>query len=335
MADKNQTAQPSQHLRPMTRCQILPLPGRQFQLLIDGNERTRWHFPSDVPRPYFYPINGPGNVSLTRMGHPGAPNHDHHRSFWFAHHDLLGIDFWSENTDAVIEQTQWHAIEEDDASATVAFRLVWRDGHDPSPLLTQDVFATIRPGDSDSQLSVDGSPDAWTLELQSDFRSDAEGVEFRQSNFGILGLRVAKTLSVVFGQGTITGADGRQGEQQLFGRPNRWVDYSGPIGTDAQGQAVIEGLTLIDHAENPGHGSDSAASWHVRDDGWIGPSLSRHSGIELTRGETLRCRYLLLVHPGACNPAQAQQVAAKFDALPALRFGRGTKPHQQFQIFRT
>ncbi len=32
------------------------------------------------------------------MGHPGAPNHDHHRSIWFAHNKLLGIDFWSDRT---------------------------------------------------------------------------------------------------------------------------------------------------------------------------------------------------------------------------------------------
>ena len=30
------------------------------------------------------------------MGHPGAPDHDHHRSVWFAHFKVLGIDFWGD-----------------------------------------------------------------------------------------------------------------------------------------------------------------------------------------------------------------------------------------------
>ena len=37
----------------------------------------------------------PSGATLTRIGHPGAENHDHHRSVWFAHHKVNGLDFWS------------------------------------------------------------------------------------------------------------------------------------------------------------------------------------------------------------------------------------------------
>ncbi len=105
-------------------------------------------------------------------------------------------------------------------------------------------------------LTLRGSVESWTLEIQADFQATAEGVEFRQSNFGCLGVRVAKSLSVVFGGGRITGADGNVGEAALFGQPNRWVDYSGPIyqpkaagGVTSKEteQAAEVGLTLIDH----------------------------------------------------------------------------------------
>ncbi|MEZ5432290.1 MAG: DUF6807 family protein [Verrucomicrobiales bacterium] len=43
-----------------------------------------------------FPLTGPSGEPLTRMGHPGAENHDHHRSVWFAHNKLNGLDFWSE-----------------------------------------------------------------------------------------------------------------------------------------------------------------------------------------------------------------------------------------------
>jgi len=302
------------------RLRIEPLAERQFGFFLGETEVTRWHFSDLAPRPYFFPVIGPSGQCLTRMGHPGAPNHDHHRSFWFAHSDLLGIDFWSETTASRIRQSQWYAIEDGDEAARIAFELVWTDGHDPQPLLKQDVFATLR-----------AAPQGWTLELQSDFRATAEGVEFRQSNFGVLGLRVAKSLSVVFGGGVITGASGARGEAELFGKPNRWIDYSGPLYT-AAGE-TREGLALVDHRQNPGNqDAGRPASWHCREDGWMGPSLSRDKSILVPRDQPLTCRYLLYVHAGPCNPEQINPLAEAFDASPSLQIQPSSRPHHQFEI---
>lgn len=303
---------------PVHRVRIEPLAERQFGFFIGETEVTRWHFSDLAPRPYFYPVNGPSGRSLTRMGHPGAADHDHHRSFWFAHSDLLGIDFWSESTLSRIRQSQWYAIDDGAEVARIAFELLWTDGHDPRPLIRQDVFATMR-----------AQPQGWSLELQSDFRATADGVEFRKSNFGIIGLRVAKSLSVAFGGGTITGADGLQGEPELFGKSNRWIDYSGPIYTEPEpATPVVEGLTLVDHAHNPNY----PAKWHVREDGWIGPSLSRDVSILVPRERPLTTRYLLYIHAGTCDPAQITSLADDFDASPPLRLRKGTRPHHQFEI---
>lgn len=317
MAWQNQTSSA------VPRVRIEPLAERQLGFFIGQTEVTRWHFSDLAPRPYFFPVNGPSGQSLTRMGHPGAPNHDHHRSFWFAHSDLLGIDFWSETTAARIRQSQWYAIEDGirtqgTESARIAFELLWTDGHDPKPLIKQDVFATLR-----------ALPRGWTLELQNDFRATAQGVEFRKSNFGFVGLRVAKSLSVVFGGGKITGADGMEGEPELFGRANRWMDYSGPVFTQpAPTEGVVEGLTLIDHAKNPNH----PTKWHVREDGWIGPSISRDQSILVPQESPLTVRYLLFVHPGGCDAAQIKALADEFDASSPLQVRKGTKPHHQFEI---
>lgn len=310
------------------RTRIEPLAEQQFGFFIGPTEVTRWHFSDRAPRPYFFPVNGPSGVSLTRMGHPGAPNHDHHRSFWFAHNDLLGIDFWSETTTARIRQSQWYAIDDGDDMARIAFELLWTDGHDPQPLIKQDVFVTLR-SIQDGSASTD-----WSLELQSDLRSTADGVEFRQSNFGILGLRVAKSLSVVFGEGEVTGADGSKGEPKLFGKPNRWVDYSGQVytgGPNAADNPTVEGMTLIDHMSNVSH----PASWHVRADGWIGPSLSRNASVLVPRDQPLRCRYLLYVHSGGCNSDKVNRLADQFDRSPPLRVQKGMQPHCQFELVNT
>ncbi|HUP79819.1 MAG TPA: DUF6807 family protein, partial [Pirellula sp.] len=282
---------------------------------------TRWHFSPNAIRPFFYPLVGPSGAGLTRMGHPGAPNHDHHRSLWFAHADLLGYDFWSEGKPARIMQKHWYAIEDSDDSARIGLCLHWLDGHDPLPLLQQDVIATIRPHGNSFEKG-------WSLELQSDFSTKATGTEFRKSNFGILGLRLAKSISVHFGGGTITGADGKQGEANLFGNTNRWIDYSGPSHLNSNRTEQIEGITLIDHCDNLG----SPAKWHVRSDGWIGPSLSREENIILQPNQALTVRYLLDIHPGPCLSQRATVLADRFDKSKALGISRSNQPHLEYEF---
>ena len=85
----------------------------------------------------------------------------------------------------------------------------------------------------------------------------------------------------------------RHGIRDVDGEPScticGWVDYSGPI-TDA----ACEGLTLFDHPSNPNHPS----VFHVRNDGWMGASLTHDAPLTLERGESLRLRYGILVHEG-------------------------------------
>jgi hypothetical protein len=307
--------------RHLPRCKIEPQPESQFSFSIDDREITRWHFSSEAPCPFFYPLIGPSGARLTRMGHPGAPNHDHHRSLWFGHADLLGIDFWSDGKPSRIRQKQWYAIEDASDFARIGLMLQWLDGHDPQPLLKHDVVATIRPHSSNFS-------EGWSLELQSDFSTQADGIEFRQSNFGILGLRLAKSLSVFFGGGEITGQSGKHGESDLFGQPNRWMDYSGPSHLNSLGVEQTEGVTIINHCDNP----DSPCKWHVRSDGWIGPSLSRDRNVLLHSNKPLTVRYLLDVHPGGISSSRVTELADRFDHSQPYGIQKSIQPHRQFEF---
>jgi hypothetical protein len=255
------------------------------------------------------------------MGHPGAPNHDHHRSVWFAHEKLLGADFWSYGKPARIVQMQWYAIEDRDDYARIAFQLHWLDGHDPKPLITQDLIATLQP----HSRSLDTG---WSLELQSNFWTNAQGVEFLQSNFGILGVRMAKSISAHFGGGVLTGENGKQGEPALFGQPNRWMDYSGPIHTASDGSEVTEGVTLIHHRDNP----NTTCKWHVRSDGWMGPSLSRDQAVAIPSDGPLVVRYLLDIHPGPYDPRRSATLADQFDQRTPWTVAKSTQPHRQYEF---
>ena len=305
------------------RCEVLPLPGEQTAFHIDGCEVARWHFDAAAPRPCFYPLIGPDSGrSLTRMGHPGAPNHDHHRSVWFAHHKVLGIDFWSMAAKSRVRQRHWLVYDDGDDSARMAVLLDWLDGHDPQPLVEQELIAVLRPL-KDREF---------TLELQSTFRPRADTLEFQQSNFGFLGIRVAHSISAHFGGGTIVSSTGLEGEKAIFGTAAEWMDYSGPMRVDADATAeqptVTEGITCFDHPDNPAH----PVKWHVREDGWIGPSACRDAPLVATPDNPLRLRYLLHVHRNRVDSDHARRIAEGWREQPRFEVVKSTQPHRQYEL---
>ena len=296
------------------RCQALPLPDHQLSLHVEGVERLRWHFGPSYPRPFFFPLVGPSGSWLTRMGHPGAPDHDHHRSIWFAHAKVLGMDFWSDNTVARIRQKQWLHYQDGDAEAVMAVLLGWYDGHDPKELQEQELVAAVRPG-----------PEGETfVELQSTFRPTAHWLEFAQTNFGFLAVRVAKHISAHFGGGELTSSDGAKGEAATFARPAQWMDYSGPVP-----KGGTEGITYFDHPSNPGY----PTHWHVREDGWMGASVCLNGPIVTTKAQPLVLRYLLHAHRGLAAD-RAAEIAQEFARTPAFEVTRAMVKHQAYAVRR-
>lgn len=295
------------------RCEALPLADHQVSFQIDGAERLRWHFGPNYPRPFFYPLVGPAGKSLTRIGHPGAPNHDHHRSIWFSHAQVLGIDFWSEGKPPRIRQKQWMVYRDGEDEALMAVQLGWFDGHDPKELIEQEVIAVIRPG-----------PDRETfVEIQTSLKPTAEMLELGKTNFGLLAVRVAKSISEHFGGGKLTNSEGATGEAAIFGKPARWMDYSGPVTGN-----TIEGITYFDHPGNVHY----PAPWHVREDGWMSASLCMNGPRVLQRSEPLKLRYLLHAHSGPADASRSNELADKFAAAHGYQVVKSTAKHQQFEV---
>lgn len=298
------------------RCQVIPQANHEVSFQIDGIERLRWHANPQSTRPFFFPLVGPSGLPLTRMGHPGAPDHDHHKSIWFAHNKVLGINFWADTTEARVRQLQWLAYQDSETDAVMAVRLGWFDGHDPQPLLEQELVAAVRPA---------SDPAETLIELQSTFRPAAETLELGQTNFGFLAVRVAKTISAHFGGGTITNSKGEVGEEAIFGKPARWMDYSGPVTNE-----TVEGITFLDHATNPGH----PVSWHVREDGWMGAGVCLRSAVVLKRAEPLVLRYLLFAHRDALVTDRAERAYANFNALAPWVVEKSMRKHEHFSLRR-
>jgi len=312
--------------RPIPRHQVVPLPDDQVSFQIDGRERLRWHFGARYPRPFFYPLIGPSGTPLTRMGHPGDAGHDHHRSIWFAHHQVAGHDFWSDNSKTHIRQKRWLAYQDGDAEAAMAVLTGWYAANGQE-LIEQELIAAVSNGD-DKRLTLPGET---LVELQSTFRPTRPPIELGKTNFGFLAVRVAKNIAAYFGGGQISDSEGRQGEPAIFGRAAAWMDYSGPVPGDRTASGGrTEGVTYFDHPANPGH----PVHWHVREDGWMGAAVCLDAARTIRREEPLVLRYLLHAHAGPLDPKRAARVASDFAHRPGYRVGRSKIKHVGFEISR-
>ncbi len=310
------------------RCQVVPLADSAFSFEVDGRVLTQWNAAPRYQRPFFFPVYGPGQALMTRMGHPGAADHDHHNSIWFAHHKVLGIDFWGIASKAQVKQLRWHAIRDGLEEAVLAVQLGWFDGHDPQALLEQELVIALSP---------DKEGEGWSVELQSRFIPTAQSLEFQQTNYGFLAVRVAKSISAHFGGGRLTNSHGAEGEPAIFGKPADWVDYSGTVRSATAKSALNErpvestaGITYFNHPDNP----NSPVSWHVREDGWMGAGACLTAPLVTEQKQPLMLRYMLHIHPGAIDLDAANQRLERWRKLPAYQVGKSTRKHEQFDVWR-
>lgn len=278
------------------RIQVLPQIDRA-SLRIDGIERVGYEFGYGKSRPFLYPLVGNSGACLTRMGHPNPIGHEHHKSIWFAHQKVGGVNFWEEREHSDVQVRHKRVVLYQDGSdwaGLVADLDWWAHGH---TVMRQKLTLVIEPSGGNE----------FALDLQSRFESVGIPVELGQTNFGFLGVRVAKTISEQFGGGTLTAADGSTGESAIFGKTHRWVDYSGPTSP-----GMVEGICYMDHPDNPHHPSP----WHVRRDGWMEAAFNLAEPSGLAKDHSLDLRYRLYVHNGAANRAGLDRAWEVFARTP-------------------
>ena len=305
------------------RCEVIPVADHQVSFQIEGVEKFCWNFGESYPRPFFYPFRGPSGAMLTRMGHPGAPDHDHHQSIWFANNKVNGLDFWGNNKHTTIRQRQWFAYEDGDDEAIMACVLGWMDPDD-NAIMQQELVAAIVP--------MDDSEHALEIQFTTSPTGSQTKVELEQTNFAFLPVRVAKTISAHFGDGGLSNSEGQLGEKDIFAKSARWMDYSGPVavGEGPPRTSTIEGITFFDHPSNRNY----PTPWHVRDDGWMGAAVNLEQGITLDKNTSLTLRYLLHAHRGAYDHDKATVVHQAFAERTGFVVSKGTKKNYQYEVKR-
>jgi Family of unknown function (DUF6807) len=264
-------------------------------------------------KPILWPLRGPGGVTLTRDW-PMKPDtdgeskdHPHHKSVWFTHGAVNGVDFWSENDKAgkVVTQAVTKAAIEDGA-AVIESKNNWIA---PGGKVVCTDVTTIRCG-------LEG--ETRFLDFEISITASSGDVTFGDTKEGTMAIRTRPELNLEANKlaaGQCVNSEGVTGKA-LWGQKARWVDYWAPI------QGKVLGIALLDHPGNLRH----PTTWHAREYGLIaanpfglhdfskGKEPKNAGDFILKAGQSQKWRYRLLLHSGDAQAAAIEAAWKKWAA---------------------
>jgi hypothetical protein len=305
---------------------IVKVDPNQIDFLVGEELVGRYHKGPDVAKPFMWPVRGPNGAVLTRawpmeaLLPGGSKDHVHQKSMWFCHGDVIpegmelkqkikgveGVDFWSE--------AKGHGVIRCTAVSTPHL------AKDHSQIVTRNEWLTADGAKVlDEQRTITlydfGLTRLFVFDI--DLHASVVPITFGDTKEGSFGVRVNDVIREQKGKGKLENAEGKVGEGQCWGQLSAWCDYSGPI----EGKTV--GIAILDDPANP-----YRACWHSRGYGLMAANpfgrgkslfpamLGRKDLVKLAKGEHLKLRYGLLLHPGDAKEGKVADYYQRFTKLP-------------------
>jgi Methane oxygenase PmoA len=299
-----------------------------IDFLVGTDLVTTYRIGPDVAKPYFWPLNAPGGVPVTRAwpiekDHPGEQtDHVHQKSGWFCHGDVIpegielkqkikgieGVDFWSETEGhGVIVCVKVGEAQQSKLQARIVTDNEWR---------TADGVKVL---DEKRTITLYLVNDARLLVLDSDLYASVCPITFGDTKEGSMGVRVRTEITEEKGKGKLTNADGKTGEKGddgVWGRVSAWCDDSGPLDGKTAGIAILA---------DPGNPYPS--SWHARGYGLLAanpfgrdkagfPAMKGKTDlVKMAKGDHLKFRYGILLHDGDVKDGKVAECYERFVKL--------------------
>ena len=309
---------------PANDVKLTALPDR-VRVEVGGQLFTEYVFGDGASRPYCYPILAADGTPLTRdfpMKQTPGEDTDHpwHRSLWFAHSMVNGVDFWNEGAGDAGKspkekgRTVQETLVETKSGATGLIharnRWVAPDGR---LICTDDrtlrFHATAAGRFLDYEVTWHAQPDAPLL--------------IGDNKDGTMAIRLAQWMTMPHkyqkqdlpGLGHIVTSTGAR-DADAWGKRADWCDYYAPHGGKTYGVAIF------DHPQNLRH----PTWWMARDYGLFGanpfgqhdyeklpdqPHIGDHT---IPAGGSLTLRYRFYFHLGDEAAAQVAKQYAEYAA---------------------
>lgn len=263
-------------------------------------------------QPVVWPIIGPGGQAMTRQYPLAAKiegekeDHPHHRSLWFNHGSVNGLDFWMEPNlaapdakDNQIEHREFAELSSRDGVARIVTHNDWTSN---GRKICEDERTFTFGADKYGR---------W-IDVAIELRASEGELTLGDTKEGSFGLRVAGTMDVdAKAGGGIINSRGHR-DEEAWGRAAEWVDYHGAVDGKPVGIAVFD---LPDSFRHPGR-------WHVRTYGLFAanpigehdfpPGDPPQGAVTLAKGESLRFHYRVLLYAGELSAAQLDEISREY-----------------------
>lgn len=249
----------------------------KIDININNNLFTSYIFSLDEKYPFFFPINGPSNGSVTSMRNANYP---HHSSLFFGCDMVNGGNYWQEGLErGQIISMRADILPSDSTKVIIENECVWRRPNANAPI--KDIRKITITAPSKEMYQIDFEI---TMEMLLD-------VTIRKTNHSLFSGRMDPDLAVING-GKMINANGDEGEKGTFGKKSPWIDCNGKRGNK------VEGMAIMQHPSNAWF----PAPWFTRDYGFFSPTPmywpENNQETTLKKGDTIKLKYRVLVHSG-------------------------------------
>ena len=251
--------------------------GDKIEIKINGNLFTNYIVSEYEKYPFFFPVNGPSNASVTSMRNANFP---HHSSLFFGCDRVNGGNYWQEGLGrGQIISLRADIIETGNEKVVIENECIWRRPGANAPIKDKRFITISAPSKEKFQIDFDV-----TMEMLMD-------VTIEKTNHSLFSGRVDPDLAVING-GTMINAEGETGEKETFGKRSPWIDCWG------KRQGKTEGIAILQHPSNNWY----PAPWFTRDYGFFSPTPmywpENDKNTLLKKGEIIQLRYRVIVHTG-------------------------------------
>ena len=269
----------------------------RLRVEVNGALFTEYFF-KDVPRPYCYPLIGPGNLPMTRNWPMKTvpdeeQDHPHHRSLWFSHGAVNGQDFWAEGANrGKIVHERFDEVKSGKEFGVIQSRNNWVESDGKVICRDERTLRIHAPKNAAEQL----------FDFEITIHASSGDLVLGDTKEGTMAVRLAETMRLKHkskpGEGHIVNSEGIR-DDDTWGKKAAWCDYYGPV------NGKLIGIAIFDHPQNPRH----PTWWHVRDYGLFAANpFGKHDfeklsdkaagNLNVPSGKSVTFRYRFYLHEG-------------------------------------
>jgi len=281
---------------------------------VNGSLFTEYRH-GDMPNVYYWPLIGPGGAKMTRSFpmekvEGEESDHKHHRSLWFSHGLVNGVDFWSDPPSTGGKPPKIPVGHTEHVKV-----LAMEPGKDSGVLKTSQKW--IMPDGETALESVQllrvyaGPETERMLDFEVTLKAGQKDVVFGDTKEGSAALRIAESMRFsqrkAPGLGHILSSAGAA-DDKVWGERASWVTMSGPIGDKPFA------ITFMDHPSNLRH----PTRWHARVYGLFAANPFGESAMDksqpkgagdytLRAGQSITLKYRILITQGDASAARQNE----------------------------